>query len=202
MAFVSGKVVVASGNAGKIAELARTLAPLGLELVAQSAFEVPEVQETGLTFIENALIKARAASAHTGLPAIADDSGLEVDALQGAPGIHSARYSGGDDAANIERLLREMAQVPDDQRHARFHCVLALLRHADDPIPIITQGSWEGRILLAPAGTGGFGYDPVFEVEGYGKSAAELDRATKNRISHRARASASLLAALGRSKRA
>lgn len=193
------EIVVASSNAGKIAELARTLAPLGVALRPQHELNVTPAAETGLTFVENALIKARSAARQTGLAAIADDSGLAVDALGGAPGIHSARYTDGGDAANNERLLRELAEVPDAERSARFHCVLVFLRRADDPVPIIAQGSWEGSILHACVGEGGFGYDPLFHVASQGKSAAELDPATKNRISHRARASAALLEALERS---
>jgi XTP/dITP diphosphohydrolase len=188
--------VLASGNAGKLRELSRILAPLGWQLRSQSEFAVPEVPETGLTFVENALIKARAATAHAGLPAIADDSGLEVDALQGAPGIHSARYSGGDDAANNRKLLAELAGLPRAERRARFHCVLVYLRHAADPTPLICQGTWEGLILEAPRGEAGFGYDPLFLVPEHGCSAAELERELKNRISHRARACALLAEAL------
>jgi len=193
------EIVVASSNAGKIAELARTLAPLGVGLRPQHEFGVPAVAETGLTFVENALLKARQAAQHTGLAAIADDSGLAVDALGGAPGIHSARYTEGGDAANNARLLEELAAVPEAERSARFHCVLVYLRRPDDPVPIIAQGIWEGSILYAGVGEGGFGYDPLFHVASQGKSAAELDPATKNRISHRARASAALLEALERS---
>lgn len=189
-------MVLASGNAGKLRELTRTLAPLPLTLVSQAEFEVPEVPENGLTFVENALIKARAASRHTGLPAIADDSGLEVDHLGGAPGIYSARYSGQGDAGNNARLLRELGDLADAQRGARYQCLLVYLRHERDPTPLICQGSWEGRILRQPRGDGGFGYDPLFFVPGQNCSAAELDPAVKNRISHRALASARLLQAL------
>lgn len=191
-------IVLASGNSGKLAELQRILAPLGLSLRRQSDYRVPEVDETGLTFVENALLKARAAAAHSGLPAIADDSGLEVDALQGAPGIRSARYAaGGGDAANNAKLLAALEEVPEAQRSARYQCVLVYLRHPSDPTPLICSGSWEGRILTAPRGNGGFGYDPLFWVPECGCSAAELDATEKNRISHRARASAALLEALG-----
>ena len=145
-------VVLASGNAGKLREFSQVLAPLGLELLPQSQFDVPEVAETGLSFVENAIIKARAAAAHTGLPAIADDSGLEVDYLQGAPGIRSARYSGAGDAANNAKLLRALDGVPAEQRGARFQCVLVYMRHADDPTPLVCQASWEGRILDEAAG--------------------------------------------------
>ncbi|MAL94819.1 MAG: non-canonical purine NTP pyrophosphatase, RdgB/HAM1 family [Haliea sp.] len=190
-------IVLASGNAGKLAELQRILAPLGVTLRPQSDYRVPEVEETGLTFVENALLKARAAAIHSGLPAIADDSGLEVDALQGAPGIRSARYAEGGDAANNAKLLEALDGVPESGRTARYQCVLVYLRHPADPTPLICNGSWEGRILAAPRGDGGFGYDPLFWVPECGCSAAELDAAEKNRISHRARASAAMLEALG-----
>jgi XTP/dITP diphosphohydrolase len=193
---MNSDLVLASGNAGKLRELHRILAPLGLNLRSQAEFDMPEVAETGLTFVENAILKARAACEHTGLPAIADDSGLEVDFLQGAPGIHSARYSGQGDEGNNARLLRELENVPADQRGARYQCVLVYLRHPRDPTPIICQGSWEGRILQAPRGEGGFGYDPLFHVAEFDCSAAELDPAVKNRVSHRARASALLVEAL------
>jgi XTP/dITP diphosphohydrolase len=189
-------VVLASGNKGKLAELGRILDPLPMVLKSQAEFGVPEAEETGLTFVENAIIKARAAASHTGLPSIADDSGLEVDYLQGKPGIHSARYSGSGDAGNNARLLAELAEVAADRRSARFQCVLVYLRHALDPTPVICQASWEGSILFEPRGTGGFGYDSLFFVPQYQSSAAELDPALKNRISHRARASALLLDAL------
>ena len=191
-------VVLASGNQGKLRELQRVLAPLDVELRCQGDFDVPEVEETGLTFVENALIKARAAAAHTGLPSIADDSGLEVDYLQGRPGIHSARYSGRGDAGNNERLLQELGNLPGPQRSARYQCVLVYLRHATDPVPLICPAHWEGLILTEPRGTGGFGYDPLFYLTKQQCSAAELDPEVKNRISHRAQASAKLLEALRR----
>ena len=189
-------IVLASGNAGKLRELNRILAPLHVTLHPQAQYQVPDVPEDGLSFVENAIIKARAAAAHTGLPAIADDSGLEVDHLNGAPGIYSARYSGAGDAGNNDKLLRELTGIPDQQRSARYQCVLVYMRHATDPNPVVCQGSWEGRILTAPRGDGGFGYDPLFFLPEHGCSAAELDTAIKNRISHRARASALLLKAL------
>jgi XTP/dITP diphosphohydrolase len=189
-------VVLASGNRAKLAELAGILEPLGVQLIPQGDVGVREVTETGLSFVENAILKARAAAGHSGLPAIADDSGLEVDFLDGAPGIHSARYSGKGDAANNARLLTELAGVPDEQRSARFQCVIVYMRHALDPTPLICQASWEGRILPEPRGEGGFGYDPLFWVPDQQCSAAELDPDLKNRISHRARASALLLEAL------
>lgn len=189
-------VVLASGNAGKLRELNRILAPLDMELRSQADFDVPEVPEDGLSFVENAIIKARAAAGHSGLPAIADDSGIEVDYLNGAPGIHSARYSGDGDAANNAKLLAALDGVPDKQRSARFRCVLVYMRHALDPTPIVCTGSWEGRILHTLQGEQGFGYDPLFYVPDQGCSSAELAPELKNRISHRARASALLLEAL------
>ncbi|MEH6580707.1 MAG: RdgB/HAM1 family non-canonical purine NTP pyrophosphatase [Halioglobus sp.] len=192
--------VLASGNDGKLREFNRLLAPLDMQLQPQSAFQVPEVAEDGLSFVENAIIKARAAAKHTGLPALADDSGLEVDYLQGAPGIYSARYAGssgsGADARNNSKLLSELEGVPPDRRTARFLCVLVYMRHWQDPTPLICQGSWEGQILLAPRGANGFGYDPLFYLTEYDCSSAELDPGEKNRISHRAQASQKLLDAL------
>ena len=191
-------VVLASGNAGKLRELAGILAPLGLQLRSQAEFAVPEVEETGLSFVENAILKARAAAQYSGHPAIADDSGLAVDFLNGAPGIHSARYSGAGDAANNAKLLAALRELPPEQRGARFQCALVYLRHALDPMPLVCQASWEGRILDAPRGDNGFGYDPLFYVPEYQCSSAELPAELKNRISHRARASALLLEALRR----
>ena len=189
-------VVLASGNAGKLRELGRVLAPLEVQLRSQSEFDVPEVEENGLSFVENAIIKARAAAQHCGLPAIADDSGLEVDYLQGAPGIHSARYSGEGDEANNRKLLAALRDVPQEQRGGRFQCVLVYMRHGLDPTPLVCQASWEGRILLEPRGDNGFGYDPLFYVPAQRCSSAELTPEINNRISHRARASALLLEAL------
>jgi XTP/dITP diphosphohydrolase len=188
------QLVLASGNAGKLAELRELLDDGRFTLRAQSEFGVADVEETGLTFVENALLKARHAARATGLPALGDDSGLCVDALGGAPGLYSARYGGGhgDAGRNIARLLRELDGVPEAARTARFHCVLVLLRSADDPQPVIAEGSWHGRILGAPRGTRGFGYDPVFLDLDHGCSAAELDPAVKNRTSHRGRALAVL----------
>ena len=190
------QVVLASGNAGKLREFARLFQPLALQLHSQDEFDVPEVAETGLSFVENAIIKARAAAEHCGLPAIADDSGLEVDFLRGEPGIHSARYSGAGDAANNAKLLAALGDQPEENRCARFQCVLVYMRHALDPTPLVCQASWEGRILVQPRGENGFGYDPLFYVPDQGCSSAELAPQVKNRISHRARASALLLAAL------
>lgn len=194
------RIVFASNNAGKVREVAELVRPAGHEVIPQSEHLVPEVDETGRTFVENALIKARNACEHTRLPAIGDDSGLEVDALDGEPGIYSARYAGehGDDAANNSLLLAELAGIPDDERTARFRCVMVYLRHADDPAPLICQGVWGGRILEKPRGTGGFGYDPVFWVPEEGCSAAELPAATKNRLSHRGQALQALVEALRR----
>jgi len=189
-------VVMASGNAGKLRELGTVLAPLGVMLQHQAQFGVPEVEEDGLSFVENAIIKARAATLHSGHPAIADDSGLEVDYLNGAPGIYSARYSGAGDEANNARLLRELAGVPEAQRSARFQCVLVYMRHALDPTPLVCQASWEGLILFEPCGQNGFGYDPLFYIPEYNCSSAQLSPALKNRISHRAKASALLFEAL------
>lgn len=188
------KLVLASGNAGKLAELRDLLGDAGVDLHAQSEFGVEDAEETGLTFVENAILKARHAARATGLPALGDDSGLCVDALDGAPGLYSARYAGtqGDAGANIVKLLDTLRNVPDGRRTARFVCVLALLRHADDPQPLIAEGVWEGSILSAPRGDGGFGYDPVFFDPERGMGAAELDAALKNRISHRGRALAQL----------
>ena len=191
-------VVLASGNAGKLREFNRILSPLSMEIRSQGEYQVPEVPEDGLSFVENAIIKARAACEHTGLPAIADDSGLEVDYLNGAPGIHSARYSGAGDAANNAKLLEALAGVEEPLRSARFQCVLVYMRHALDPTPLVCQGSWEGRILFAEQGENGFGYDPLFYVREHDCSSAQLDPAVKNQISHRARASALLLQALER----
>ena len=180
------KLVLASGNAGKLAEL-RELLGDGFELHPQSEFGVSDADETGLSFIENAILKARHAARSTGLPALADDSGLCVDALHGAPGLYSARYAGshGDAEANIEKLLGALAGVPDDARSARFVCVLALVRSADDPMPLVAEGIWDGRILHARTGANGFGYDPVFFSPAHGCSAAQLPAAVKNRDSHR-----------------
>lgn len=184
------RIVLASGNAGKVVELEQLLAGSGVELVPQTALGVSDADETGLTFVENALIKARHAARATGLPALADDSGICVDALDGAPGLYAARYSGvhGDSAANNAKLLRELAGVPTEKRGAYFIAVLVLLRHADDPAPLIAEGRWHGRILEAPRGEGGFGYDPLFLPNGSDLGAAEIEPALKNRMSHRGQA--------------
>ena len=194
------KMVLASGNAGKLRELtalfAQHLASEQIEVLPQSQFQVPEAEETGLSFIENAIIKARHAASHTGLPALADDSGLEVDALKGLPGIYSARYAGigAGDAANNAQLLEALKAVPDAERTARFQCVLVYMRHANDPTPKIFQGTWEGRILQVAEGDQGFGYDPLFYVPAEGCTAAAMARERKNAISHRGQAMRQLLA--------
>ncbi|UNE63594.1 RdgB/HAM1 family non-canonical purine NTP pyrophosphatase [Xanthomonas oryzae] len=187
-------LVLASGNAGKLEELRAMLAGLPLRIVAQGELGVDDVPETGLTFVENALIKARHASAVTGLPALADDSGLIVDALDGAPGLYSARYAGSptNALANNAKLLDAMRGVPAERRSARFYAVIVLLRHPEDPQPLIAEGSWEGTITTEPRGDGGFGYNPVFLDPVYGLTAAEMDSALKNRLSHRAVALATL----------
>lgn len=192
------KIVLATGNPGKVRELSRLLEGTGIEVMPQTAFGVPDAEETGLSFVENAILKARNAAAHTGLPAMADDSGIEVDALNGAPGIYSARYAGPacDDDANNRKLLEALKDVPVEQRTARFHCVIAYLRHGEDPSPVITEGVLEGRIAFAPRGTGGFGYDVIFELPDRGVTTAELDPEEKNRISHRGQALARMLARL------
>ncbi len=192
------QLVLASGNAGKLAEFNRLLADVGIDVVVQQSLGVEEAEETGLTFVENALLKARHASRHTGLPALADDSGLCVDALGGAPGLYSARYAGthGDHAANIARLLGELDGLAPEQRSAHFHCTLVLVAHAEDPDPLIAQGRWHGQVLDAARGTGGFGYDPVFLDPAHGLSAAEMPAELKNAVSHRAQALAMLRSAL------
>ena len=193
-------IVLASGNPGKLKEFGALLVDSGFELVPQDQLGIADAEETGLTFVENALLKARHATRVSGLPALADDSGLCVDHLGGAPGLYSARYAGshGDDAANNAKLLRELDSVPDAQRGAYFLCVLVLLRHADDPAPLIAEGRWPGRVLHAPRGSQGFGYDPLFLPDGETASAAELPPGLKNRISHRGRALAALRQQLAR----
>ena len=192
------KLVLASGNRGKLKEFSDLLNNRGFDVQAQSQFGLDSAEETGLTFVENALLKARHVCMHTGLPALADDSGIEVDALHGAPGIYSARFAGFDanDSDNNRKLLAELAAVADEHRTARYHCILVLMRHAQDPTPLICHGSWEGRILREPVGDGGFGYDPLFFVPTHNCSAAQLDKTEKNRISHRALALQALLSSL------
>ncbi len=190
------QVVLASGNPGKIREIQAILT--AHPIVAQTQWSVPEVAETGSTFVENAIIKARHAAKYCQLPAIADDSGLVVDALDGAPGVISARYAGigASDEANVQKLLAALTEVPDAQRTARFICVLVFMQHADDPTPVIAQGIWEGRIMHEPLGENGFGYDPVFWVDEYQCSSAQLSPELKNSLSHRAKALKQLTAAL------
>ena len=184
------KIVLASNNVGKAREISEILEAYGLSVVPQSDFGVPEIPETGLTFVENALLKARNACHHTGLPAIADDSGLEIDALNGAPGLYSARFAGegATDEINLQKALTELKGVPEAQRGARFQCLMVLLEHENDPTPLICQGAWEGRILLAPQGENGFGYDPIFYVPEHQCSSAQLTPEQKNTLSHRGKA--------------
>lgn len=192
------RIVLASNNPGKAAEVQALLRRMNIELIPQSFYFVPSVAETGLTFIENALLKARHACEHTGLGAIADDSGLEVEALAGEPGIYSARYAGegADDSANNQRLLDELIDAPSAERKARYICIIAYLRHSRDPDPLVCRGTWEGRITEQPRGENGFGYDPLFYLPALQCTAAELDTQTKNRISHRGLALQALLEAL------
>lgn len=184
------KIVLASGNKGKLKEFSQLFAVMDIEVVPQSEFDVPEAEETGLTFVENAIIKARNAAQHTGLPAIADDSGIEVDYLLGAPGIYSARFAGSDasDEDNLNALLASLEGVPDIERDARYQCVLVMMQHSKDPTPLICQADWCGRILQSPIGNGGFGYDPIFWVPDMECSAAQLSPAEKHAISHRGKA--------------
>ena len=192
------RLVLATSNAGKLREMRAILAPWGVDVRPQSEFTRATAEETGLSFVENAILKARFAAEASGLPAIADDSGLEVDALHGAPGIYSARYAGrdADDAANNARLLRDLEAVPDAERSARYRCAMVYLRWALDPAPLVCQASWEGRIGRLPRGSGGFGYDPLFQVGEGPQTAAELDAADKNEASHRGRALRALVGEL------
>ena len=193
------RLVLATGNRGKLDELRRLLSPTGIEVVPQDQFAVRPVEEDGVTFLENALKKARAAAAASGMPALADDSGLAVAALGGAPGVRSARFAGedADDTANNQRLLADLAGLPDDRRRAAFHCVLVLVQGPDDPVPLVCHGRWPGRIVREPAGGGGFGYDPLFLPDDSDRTAAQLLPEEKARLSHRGRALARLLAELG-----
>jgi XTP/dITP diphosphohydrolase len=195
------KIVLASDNAGKLRELAAILAPLGHELVPQSSLGIETPPETGTTFVANALLKARFATARAGLPALADDSGIEVDALEGRPGVYSARFAGehANDRENLEKMLVELRGVAPERRTARYQCVIVLVRRGDDPAPLIAQGTWEGRILDAPRGTGGFGYDPIFQPAGMTVTAAEITAAEKNARSHRGQALRALSAQLQQS---
>jgi XTP/dITP diphosphohydrolase len=192
------KIILASNNTGKIKEFQTLLTPFDLTVVPQAAAFVTEIPETGLTFVENAIIKARNACQQTGLPALADDSGLHVNALRGAPGIYSARYAGENatSAACIEKLLQELKTTPDENRQASFHCVLVYMSHAEDPTPLICHGTWHGSIVTTQQGQGGFGYDPVFFVASENKTAAELPAEVKNRLSHRGQAFKMLMAQL------
>lgn len=191
---MSQRIVLASGNQGKLKEFSQILAPLNLEIVSQGTLGIVDAEETGLSFVENAIIKARNACAATGLPAIADDSGLEVDALSGAPGIYSARFAGprASDQQNIEKLLSELGELEPNQRTARFRCVLVCMRHQRDPTPLIAIGTWEGKILTTPEGENGFGYDPLFWSPEYDCAAAQLTPEQKKAVSHRGKAVAQL----------
>jgi len=192
------EIVLASSTPGKVREINQLLATLDLHVQPQSEFGVIDAEETGLTFVENAILKARNAAQHTGLPAIADDSGIEVDALNGAPGIYSARFAGDNasDQQNLEKLLAELEGMPEAQRSARFQCLMVFMAHANDPTPVICQGTWEGRILTAARGDNGFGYDPVFYVPTHDCSSAELSADVKNALSHRGQALRQLVTAL------
>ncbi len=194
-------VVLASSNAGKIKELQDMLADLGVVIVPQQTLSIPDVDETGLCFVENAILKARNAAVLSGKPAIADDSGLEVDLLDGRPGIYSARYAGEEatDSTNNQKLLEELGDSPLEKRSARYQCVIVYMRHANDPTPIICQGSWEGHIAFEPRGTEGFGYDPLFYLKDLDCHAAEINKIEKNRISHRGKATAQLVEQLRQS---
>lgn len=189
------KIILASGNQGKLKEFQQLLNGCGFDIYPQSEFFSESVEETGLTFVENALIKARYACQKAGLPALADDSGIEVDALNGRPGIYSARYAGlqANDLDNNKKLLQELSAVPAEKRSARYHAVLVYMRHAEDPVPLICHASWEGFILHEEKGSGGFGYDPLFWVPTHNCAAAELSKDEKNRISHRGKAMQVLL---------
>ena len=194
------KIVLASNNAGKVREINQLLASVQIEVVPQRDFNIPDAVEDGLSFVENAIKKARHASSLSGLPAIADDSGIEVDALNGAPGIYSARFAGPDasDEANLQKLLERLTDIPEAKRTARFQCLMVYMRHAEDPTPLICQGTWEGRILFEPRGENGFGYDPVFYVPSHDCSSAELSPEVKNSLSHRGQALQKLLQELSR----
>ena len=193
-------IVLASNNSGKLREFAQILATVDYQVIPQSQFEVPEVAETGLSFVENALIKARQASQHTDLPAMADDSGIEVDALQGSPGIYSARFAGigASDEDNNRLLLKKLTTTPEIQRTARYHCVIVYMHHPNDPMPLICQGTWEGHIIHEPRGENGFGYDPLFYVPTHHCTSAELSPAIKNQLSHRGQALRALQLALSK----
>jgi XTP/dITP diphosphohydrolase len=195
------KIVLASGNKGKIKEIQAILEPFEIEVIPQSQFNVPEAEETGLCFVENAIIKARNACEHTGLPAISDDSGLVVDYLEGEPGIYSSRYAGKDasDKNNNQKLLEKLQDVPFSKRHGHFHCVMVFMQHAKDPSPLIASGRWDGEIALEAKGEKGFGYDPLFYLQQHHCTAAELDAHLKNTISHRGQALNQLIELISRS---
>ena len=192
------KIILASSNPGKLKEFQAIFSRKNINIIPQSQFRIQDAEETGLSFVENAIIKARHAAKISGLPALSDDSGLEVDALRGKPGIYSARFSGANatDASNNEQLLQLLTNVPDDKRSARFHCVLVLMRHADDPVPLIFHGQWEGRILHEPSGNNGFGYDPLFFANDQNQASADLPPEIKNQVSHRGKAVAKLVRSL------
>ena len=189
------KIVLASNNPGKVREIGQLLADLGIEVVPQSDYNIPEIEETGLTFVENAILKARNAAEHSQLPALADDSGIEVDALKGAPGIYSARFAGigASDTQNLEKLIGSLQGLDNPVRTARFQCLMVLMEHATDPTPLICQGTWEGEIIDTPKGENGFGYDPVFYVPSEQCTSAELPAEKKNALSHRGKALSCLL---------
>ncbi len=191
----SNQIVLASGNAGKLREIAQLLEGLNLEILPQSEFNVPEVEETGLTFVDNAILKARNAAHYTGLPAIADDSGIAVDVLRGRPGIYSARFAGigASDEENLEKLIRMVEPFPDEERTARFICSMVYIRHEEDHVPVIAEGVWEGQLLIDPKGQNGFGYDPIFYVSSQQCTSAELPPEIKNKLSHRGQALRKLL---------
>ncbi len=191
----SNQIVLASGNAGKLREIAQLLEGLNLEILPQSEFNVPEVEETGLTFVDNAILKARNAAHYTGLPAIADDSGIAVDVLRGRPGIYSARFAGigASDEENLEKLIRMVTPFPDEERTARFICSMVYIRHEEDHVPVIAEGVWEGQLLIDPKGQNGFGYDPIFYVSSQQCTSAELPPEIKNKLSHRGQALRKLL---------
>ncbi len=195
----NSKIVLASNNQGKVREISQMVKNLELEIVPQSDYNVSEIEETGLTFVENAILKARHASKVTGLPAIADDSGIEVDFLNGAPGIYSARYSGvgASDKDNLDKMLLALKDVATEKRSARFQCLMVFMRHANDPTPFIAQGTWEGTITELPEGNNGFGYDPVFYVKDFNCTSAQLPADTKNTLSHRGQALKKLITFFG-----
>ena len=191
----SNQIVLASGNAGKLREIAQLLEGLNLEILPQSEFNVPEIEETGLTFVDNAILKARNAAHYTGLPAIADDSGIAVEVLRGRPGIYSARFAGvgASDEENLEKLIRMITPFPDEERTARFICSMVYIRHEEDHVPVIAEGVWEGQLLIDPKGQNGFGYDPIFYVSSQQCTSAELPPEIKNKLSHRGQALRKLL---------